>query len=182
MTKNCYIMVGVSGSGKSTAVKKLIDHHAGQNIAVFSLDSARLDFYDQINSDPKQAYADAYKYATENAERFDEFVRCAWTETLKADVIVVDNTNLTKKSRARWVNEARAKGFKIIAIQMMTPLETVLARQMTRSDKQVPAETVRDMYFRQQEVLVGSEADVLLVVDGREGSTFSLQGQVAITG
>lgn len=48
----------------------------------------------------------------------------------------------------------------------MCPLQTIIDRQRTRTDKSVPEETIRDMYMRQQEVLVGSEVDILKVVDG----------------
>ena len=168
MTKVCYIMVGVSGSGKSTVMSSIAKKfHSGQGekTAVFSLDLCRLDFLDQITDDPKKAYADAFAYANANKHRFDEFVNMTWAQALKAQVLFVDNTNLTKKTRARWVNEARAKGFTIVAVNVMTPLKVVLERQATRPDKSVPLDVVRDMYMRLQEVQA-DEVDFIMHVDG----------------
>jgi predicted kinase len=158
-------MVGVSGAGKSTIVQELLKHHL--NTYTFSLDSCRMDFFDKIDNDMKKTYAEAFKYANMNQTAFDSYVTRAWKHGLmNFETIIVDNTNLTKKARGRWVNEARAHGFTIVAIQVMTPLAVVLERQMTRCDKHVPEEIVRDMYFRQQEVLAGSEADFVMNVDG----------------
>jgi tRNA uridine 5-carbamoylmethylation protein Kti12 len=159
-------MVGVSGSGKSTVTYRLWNrYHCDENVAEFSLDVCRLDFLDMITDDPKKAYAMAFKHATENQKQFDEYVNKRWAEALKADVIFVDNTNLTRKSRARWIQEARSKGFTIVAVNVMTPLKVVMERQATRKDKSVPLEVVRDMYMRMQEVQA-DEADYVLHVDG----------------
>lgn len=169
MTKVCYIMVGVSGSGKSTVMSSIAKkYHSGQGekTAVFSLDLCRLDFLDQITDDPKKAYAEAFAYANENKQRFDAFVTGTWNRCLlTSEVLFVDNTNLTKKARARWVTEARAKGFTIIAVNVMTPLKVVMERQATRPDKSVPLDVVRDMYMRLQEVQA-DEVDFIIHVDG----------------
>lgn len=168
--KTCFVMVGVSGSGKSTTMRQLMKLSEGKNVQVFSLDDCRLDFYDQITDDPKEAYRKAFDYANANQDRFNSFVQGTWDRCLlTADVLFVDNTNLTRKSRARWVNDARARGFTIWAIQVVAPLATVIARQKLRTDKDVPEAIVRDMYMRQQEVLLGDEADFLLNVDGTTG-------------
>ena len=59
--KVCYIMVGVSGSGKSTFAHRLWNrHHRDENVAVFSLDSCRLDFLGLTADDPKKAYDMAF--------------------------------------------------------------------------------------------------------------------------
>lgn len=165
--KTCYIMVGVSGSGKSTVVKGLQQQHAGADVQVFSLDTCRLDFYDRQTLDPVAEYNAAFKHAMDNQQQFDQYVNGAWDRCLKtAAVLIVDNTNLTVKSRARWIQQARAAGFVIVGMQMLVPLHTVLARQATRGDKRIPEQVVRDMYFRQQEILEGSEVSWLVHVDG----------------
>jgi tRNA uridine 5-carbamoylmethylation protein Kti12 len=170
MTKICYIMVGVSGSGKSTLVNQLRDFHASKNesVAVSSLDTYRIGMFDQIVDDPKKAYAEAFKYANDNPQRFNEYVNKSWASDLKADIVIVDNTNLTRKSRARWIQDARSKGFTITAVNVMCPLAVVIERQSSRTDKSVPLDVVRDMYFRLQEVQA-DEYDLLMHYDGWRG-------------
>lgn len=169
--RQMFLMVGVSGSGKSSIVRKLV---AAKQAAVFSLDSCRVLFMHaehagQWWSDldtPESRYAKTFEYCNAHPKEFDNFVTKTWRAVLQADTLVVDNTNLTVKSRRRWVTESRAKGFSVTAINVVTPLQTVICRQKTRGDKSVPEQVVRDMYMRQQEVLVPEEADRLVLVDG----------------
>jgi len=170
MPKTCYIMVGVSGAGKSTAMRALAEKAEG-TVKTFSLDDCRLSFFFKsgpATGRPSEAavYAGAFAYANEKPAEFNNHVNKEWNEALKADVLFVDNTNLTRKSRARWIQEARQKGFSICAVEVHAPLQTVIDRQSTRGDKSVPEHVVRDMYMRQQAMLLGSEADFILHVDG----------------
>lgn len=173
MVKICYLMVGVSGSGKSTVVSTLLKQHPGAK--VFSLDTERLEMFKadhaDLFSDPalteRKLYELAFEHVCSHQSEFNQRVNESWQMVLGCkDVIVVDNTNLTRKSRTRWVTEARAKSFSVVAIQVMVPLGVVLARQRSRLDKMVPSKTVNQMYLSQEEVLLGSEADFLLHVDG----------------
>jgi predicted kinase len=164
------IMVGVSGSGKSTYIAGLEKEFPDEKVASFSLDKCRLAMYDANHMDmPADVYRAAFEFATANTKMFDDFVNASWADALKADVVVVDNTNLTRKSRARWVQDMRKHGFVIVGYEMQTPLQVVLDRQDTRGDKAVPKSVVRDMYMRQQSLLLGSEVDVLHIVDGVTG-------------
>ena len=175
--KICFIMVGVSGSGKSTTIKQLSElmkNEGAKTIEVFSLDTCRLDFINASkagqwwsdNDTDADLYRQAFDFANEHAHDFGLFVTETWNKMLKAaNVLFVDNTNLTRKSRARWIADAKAKGFLIYSVTMMTPLQTVIDRQASRTDKSVPASVVRDMYMRQQEVL-SSEVDGIFFKDG----------------
>ncbi len=163
--KICYLMVGVSGSGKSTVVKGLLKHHP--NAYIFSLDALRLELYSAKNSgvDEKQLYSEAFSYANQNKQQFDELVNKSWAHARTQEVIIIDNMNHTRRSRARWVTEARKRGFTIVAVNVIAPLDVVIARQTSRTDKSVPVEIVRQAYFSQQEVQ-SDEADFILNVDG----------------
>lgn len=174
MTKICYIMVGVSGSGKSTVVNKLKAEL--EDVRVFSLDDVRLNMYVMLNEnvpqDLQEQYARAFDFVNDNQQEFNKYVDNTWSAALKHKNVIVDNTNLTRKSRARWIQDARRKGFTIIAVNVMAPLSVVLQRQATRGDKSVPMDVVRDMYFRQQEVQ-SDEADFIMHYDGVRGGNLS---------
>ena len=181
MQKICFVMVGVSGSGKSTVQTKLATSYETPNKYAFSLDSLRLAYTRDKHPqgfelwetmDPSSFYSLAFKFVNEHTTGFDKYVTASWKEALKADVLFIDNTNLSRKSRNRWVTEARKAGFFMVAVEMLTPLDVVLERQKTRGDKYVPEATVRDMYMRQQAVMVGSEVDVIMYVDGTSSDKF----------
>lgn len=172
--KNGFIIVGVSGSGKSTIVEQLKKLLPEDFTSVFSLDICRRSFMDEKHTTQwwsdamtdADLYNECFRFANENEKEFAEYVTNCWMRALTNENVIVDNTNLTRKSRARWVNDMRAKKFEITALQVIAPLNTVIARQMTRKDKSVPEKVVREMYMRQQEVLLGAEADRILNVDG----------------
>lgn len=171
--KTCYIMVGPSGAGKTTARQSIALHFSIGQYRVFSLDDCRLRFMDASNpgqwwSDNDSAadrYNATFEYAKAHEKEFNQFIALVWAEALKADNIFVDNTNFTKKGRARWIQEARQKGFNIVGVELMVPLQTVIDRQLTRGDKCVPACVVRDMYMSLQGLLLGTEVDSILFVD-----------------
>jgi predicted kinase len=177
MAKVCFVMVGVSGSGKSTTISR-IKKIAGDGLhMVFSLDNCRIRFLMSKTGmvsdldDEKSIYEMAFQHANDNQKEFDAFVNELWAKCLAADILFVDNMNLTRKSRARWIQDARSKKFAIWGVEMMTPLDTILSRQSTRTDKTVPESMVRDMYMRQQSLMVGDEVDFLVVVDGSKDRT-----------
>lgn len=164
-------MVGAAGSGKSTLVKKLLPElkRYNENACVFSLDDVRLEMLAMFEPEKMKQpnfYAEAFTLCNSKKEEFDMLVNKSWSQALTSNVIVVDNVNLTRKSRSRWVADLKRKNFKIVAMQVITPLDVAVKRQSTRSDKAVPIDVVKDMYFKQQEVLLNVEADRVITVDG----------------
>lgn len=62
---------------------------------------------------------------------------------------VVDNTNPTRVERAKYINAARAAGFRIIGYYFSAKLKDALARNAQRTGKQcVPEKGVRATYQR----------------------------------
>lgn len=182
--KKCYLMVGPSGAGKSTVRRRLVEVFGFKEHSVFSLDDCRRKFMDAShagqwwsdNDTDADMYNATFEYAKNNEKEFNQFIATAWAEALKSDVLFIDNTNFTKKGRARWVQEARQKGFYVFGVEVMTPLQTVVDRQKTRGDKCVPEAVVRNMYMSQQGLLVGSEVDAILFID-TTNENFVLEGQ-----
>jgi tRNA uridine 5-carbamoylmethylation protein Kti12 len=169
--KKAFILVGASGSGKST-VRKCIEEHLNEGVDTFSLDSCRLFFYFlTMESFPAEVaeslYASAFDFCNANQKEFDEYVTQRWTKILtESQHVIVDNTNLTRKSRARWINDLKQRGFEVTIIQVETPLDVIIARQSTRGDKSVPEDVVRSQYMRLEEALIGSECDKLIILNG----------------
>lgn len=173
--KKAYVMIGPSGSGKSTVRTALVAKHAEAEVRTFSLDDCRIKFY--LDNAPGYAesgegltqgnlYGKAFDFANESGKEFNAFVEREWKESRAAQVVIVDNVHGTRKSRKPWVDALKKDNFHITMVQIQTPLEVILERQNTRGDKKVPANIVRQMYMRQEEAMVGSECDALLVIDG----------------
>jgi predicted kinase len=174
-----YVLSGVSGAGKTTFIKSL-----PQRPVVFSLDECRLRFwygaagigqhYDTL--DKVEAYRQAFAYCVEHEKEFDQYAQRIWREKLQelsvsvSGTLVVDNTHLSRKARARYVHDLLTSPQRpfVVGVSIYAPLGTVLERQASRGDKAVPVATVRDMYFRQEEFMVGSECDDFMVVLGAE--------------
>ena len=58
--------------------------------------------------------------------------------------IIIDNTNITKRSRSKYIETAKLFGITIKAIYLKCPLETALARNASRQGKErIPDNAVR---------------------------------------
>lgn len=169
-SKKAFILIGASGSGKSTVVKELTKKYP--TAVVYSLDNCRHDFFATYGGSnhgillAEEQYRLAYDFGIDNPDTFTEFTAAKWTESLDADIVIVDNVNGTRKSRARWVDGLRKKKFNITMVEVQTPLDVILARQSTRGDKNVPAEAVKTQFLRQESAMVGSECDNVILVNG----------------
>lgn len=173
VAKGCaYILIGPSGSGKSTWTKERI--RACDKVV--SMDVYRLEFYeakgcmDYTRSD-KETYAAAFTYCTDNAAEFTKYmnerVKSAFHDLdITHGSVFIDNVNSSKKSRARWIQEARNIGMKVVAVEFWNQFNTVLRRQKSRPDKDVPYGALKSQYFAQTCGWLGSEVDEVIVVVG----------------
>lgn len=141
-TRAMYVLIGASGSGKSTWTKHFKDVH-GQNrsIKVWSLDEMRLRYYNPSD------YALAFQASTND----NTFARRANAELEqmcrdKIDSIIIDNTNVSKKSRAGALAMARRYGYTTVAVYFTNTIDTVISRQRTQPDKSVPLDAVERQY------------------------------------
>jgi len=145
-----YIPIGVSGSGKSTLfdsesmdciLKK--DGIDVDRIVNYSLDALRMAWYDHGGD-----YQKAWTLACDD-KTFNSKARTAFNVAVQEGCdIYLDNMNLSRKSRAGYIQTARQHGYRIHAILLPVALQTVLDRQSTRTDKTLPKDAVRDMYMR----------------------------------
>ncbi len=98
--KKVYILRGVSGSGKSTFVKKL-----PKDRVVHSTDSF---FYK--NGKYKFDFKKLGFYHKRNLKNFEESLK------KKKRVVVVDNTNILAKDAKPYIKKAKEHGYKVILV------------------------------------------------------------------
>lgn len=110
------LMVGVSGSGKSTIAKKLA---LASGAKIVSTDAIRGEFGDETRQDLNG-------FVFQIARN-----RVQWTLSLGEDVIV-DATNVDVKSRKEFVKIGKANGAKIVAAVVAVPVSTAKARNNRR--------------------------------------------------
>jgi predicted kinase len=148
-----YVAIGPSGSGKSTIYKKF--KLANPNLNYFSWDRLRLDWYDSNN------YDNAWKLANDD-KSFGLKADIEFRDLLKQHQdIFVDNTNLSIKRRKSFIVPAKKLGYKTVAVVFDVPLNTLIARQLTRGDKYVPAEAVTRQFQSMQHPNGGEFDEVL---------------------
>ena len=167
----CYVLIGPSGSGKSTWIKsrrRLYDH-------VLSMDTMRLKFMaEQLGveiQDTPEFYAQAWEFANKAGPKFDAFMAAEIRRTvqevkLTRGNLFIDNVNASKKARARWVQEGRNLGMKIVGVEFWNSLNVLLERQHTRGDKSVPGDSVKKQFYSQTCAWLGSEVDEVQLVIG----------------
>lgn len=177
----CYILIGPSGSGKTTWV----DANKKASTRLVSMDTYRLAYFYQMVPYPvaelgqtigaaemKKIYSDAFTYCCEHEKEFNAFMAEKVKDAFHyarfggpVDVFI-DNTNGSKKARAKWIQEARNLGMRVVAVEFWNTFDTLQSRQMARADKEVPSSSLRQQYFAQTCAWKGSEVDEVIVVPG----------------
>ena len=151
-----YMPIAPSGSGKTTYRQKLLAMNP--NIETFSLDDLRHEFYDAND------YSNAYKMSTEDSQ-FSAKANARFVLAVKSgNDVFVDNTNLSKKRRRFYITEARRHGYKVFAVLFPNTLQTLIDRQVSRSDKSVPDYAVRQHYQSLQLPSFGEVDNVEIVM------------------
>lgn len=131
------IPIGPSGAGKSTYVEQYLD----DTYVHYSFDKLRHEWYDPDD------YANAFLLAEEDGQFYNkaksEFVRLVNNK----NNVVVDNTNTGVKGRQFFVEEARKRGYRVVAVLFPSTIQTVMDRQNVRGDKFVPTNIVERQYM-----------------------------------
>ena len=151
--------IGASGSGKTTVWERVLPELSDAPFVKYSLDDLRHEWYDPDN------YTNAFNLACKDKE-FSQKAHDRFMDLLKANKnVYCDNTNLSRKRRAFYVNAARHKGYTVIAIPLLIGLKELRARQTGRTDKTVPVDAVERHFFAVQQPQYG-EFDIVHVHDG----------------
>lgn len=158
--RTLYIAIGPSGSGKSTVYNTLREKYP--ELVHYSWDSLRHSWYDVDN------YRNAWNLANADPTFYNRAFE-VYKSFLDANVdIYIDNTNLTKKGRKRFVKLAKELGYRTIGIVFDSiGLDELISRQSTRPDKYVPASAVIRQYNSFQPPTVSEFDEVFNSVDIR---------------
>ncbi len=151
-----WMPIGPTGCGKSKYFKEL--QKQNPEISLYSWDTLRHEWYD------RKDYANAYKMSVDDKSFYDKAKR-RFSEILdgKSD-LYIDNTNLTIEIRKFFIDKAKEAGYKAMAILMPVDLETIIARQLTRGDKNLPVDAVIEQYNALQLPQEG-EFDEVITID-----------------
>lgn len=175
-----FILVGPSGSGKSTWVKERFN---AETDAVISYDSYKLDFFKQSVSwlEPDKAliadeylndqvafYDMAWEFANKHESEFNKFANAIIDKQFEHakktnGTVFVDVVNASKKKRAKFVELAKQKKFRVVAVEFWNSFQTLIDRQKTRGDKAVPYSSVKQQVYAVGGVWAGFEADEVWV-------------------
>jgi predicted kinase len=170
LQKTLYLLVGVSGSGKSSWLKKLIEH-LPHRFLVFNEDALRLEYaHDNLDSLDQEIwpqltlaeqYDSAWKFCHPHADsKFDTFSSEKFRRLLDTDrSIVVDCMNQGRKDRRRFIQRAKQAGYVIRSVEFFISESTAKARQQERGDKFLPPERVHLLFMQMEIPWLGSEID-----------------------
>ena len=162
------LMVGASGSGKSTATKGMFAAHKH-----YSFDDIRIDLAKKKVPEimakaksPADEYHKAWTYCDGHRSEFGHMADVEFIKHLKNyDSVLVDNTNTSRKARTKFITEAKKRGYRVEAVMFPVSKEMILSRQNTRQDKIVPDDAVIRQYMGISIPWVGVEVDTIRIVD-----------------
>ena len=164
-------LIGASGSGKSTYVKQKV----AEGYAHFSYDDIRIELAKKNGAiknpkDSKDEYRQAFAYCDKHRSEFGHYADVQFIKLVKDyRSVVVDNTNTSRKTRAKFREAVKNRGYKIEAAMFPIDKETLLARQHSRADKTVPDDAVIRQYMGVQIPWVGVEVDKLHILTSNLG-------------
>jgi tRNA uridine 5-carbamoylmethylation protein Kti12 len=127
--RELHLFFGIPGAGKTTKRYELIEKYGADRVGVVSHD----DVIEKWAREHGMSYREAYPIVP------DEYKKTEFNKMVKAakekDIVIVDMTNLTKKSRRFWFNEFRNRK-KIIHIFLRDYDEIIKVRE-EKMDKSV---------------------------------------------
>ena len=147
------IPIAASGSGKSTLYSEINEQlKMGKSVLHHSMDDIRIELY---GSDPKKAFQDSV-----NDPNFQSHVQKDFIDKIKTgNSVYVDNTNISRKRRRFYINQARQRGLNTVGIIIPITFNELISRQELRGDKRVPKEAVARQYFNMSYPMFGLEFD-----------------------
>jgi hypothetical protein len=134
MTKTCYILVGMPASGKSTWIR------SNNYSCVLSTDNV----IEEVASQFGFTYNEVFKDLINFAEKVMWLDACDAIQEYRT--VYVDRTNLTAKSRKRFIDFFKQDGYTVEAIVFPMPDETEWRRRLdSRQGKTIPENVLNGM-------------------------------------
>jgi predicted kinase len=151
MTKTCYILIGMPASGKSTW---LWEQDRLDDTWVLSTDNVIEEVATQFGFTYNEAFKDLINFAD----------KVMWQDAHYAaqgsHMVYVDRTNLSAKSRKKFIDFFKPYGYTFKAIVFCTPDETEWRRRLdSRPGKTIPEEVLKNMRRSYESPLPGEGFD-----------------------
>lgn len=136
MYKQMFIMCGPSGCGKSTLAKKIKDKMDKRLFIckIFSTDDFFVDRYGEYKFEPNKL-----GYYHEMNRLNVEF------HANHCDIIIVDNTNLTRKEREPYIKIAKTYGFHVTVLTPQTSWFNDVDGLLSHTTHGVPKQSIERM-------------------------------------
>lgn len=145
-----YVLIGASGTGKSTFRNQLNVSHN------FSFDDFRHELYPGNYDEAWQAAAEDNQFKSKANARFVEMLK-------SGEHVCMDTAISSTKVRRFYLTEARRKGYWVVGVLFPVDIDTIIARQESRPDKTVAEHIVRSQYMGLQLPSYGDFDEVLVV-------------------
>ena len=130
-----YIMIGAPGSGKSTWIK----NHLQNNVIIISRDNIVMELAN--TSDYQKAWNSV------DQKQVDKILQERFDNINGVGNFAIDMTNMSKKSRKRWINKIDKSLYEIEAIVFELPKEVLIERNKLRQaeNKNMPLMVIDQM-------------------------------------
>ena len=145
---NCYVMIGMPGSGKSTYALELSKKTGA---VLLSSDDIALELYGHNNDN-------------NGKEVFKEMRRRALVAVGEGKDVIFDCTNLSISARRKRIMFGKLNHCKVIGIYINTPFEECLRRNASRK-RQVPNKRMYEFYADRVEPSKDEGFDELIIVE-----------------
>lgn len=144
------IMIGIPGSGKSNYAKNYL---VNNNTEYLSSDDIRIELY-------------GFEDQTHNDIVFETMRRRTLNALREGKDVIYDATNLSKKRRSGIISEAHKLDAQINAYLCCTPINIILERNITRTERQLPWDKLVQMIQSIEPPMYYEGFDNIYLIDG----------------
>ena len=138
---NLYIMIGLPGSGKDTAIKTILNDITPEKqleTIVLSSDDVRKELF-------------GWEDQTKNGLVFQEMNKRCKEALINNKNVIYNATNLNKKRRISLIREMKKYINNVYAVLCLCPVGTIYDRNFTRYERHIPEDKLLQM-FRMMDV------------------------------